>query len=218
MPRGSPTKEKTMRNKYKDVVLDFTSLLDVILIILFFFILYTAFNVEKAELRADEARSEYEELSAALEDERAQIGQERLRIREEEDELQAEWDRILALDENAGRNQQALIAFNNGAMLSFNLRKEDDSEAWRLSATRKDTPTSEEERVGEVLPGEELSASILRIIDAAGFAEDDVLIVTFTYNGNVIGTHRLYVEIMKAFQEIQSVRKNVYLNAINTSK
>lgn len=193
-----------MRSKYKDVVLDFTSLLDIILIILFFFILYSAFNVEKAELRAEEARSEYEGLSAELESERAGI--------------QEEWDRLLALDENAARNQQALIAFNNGAMLSFNLQKEDSSDAWKLSATRRASAGAEEERVGAILPGEDISGSILRIIGEAGFAEDDVVIVTFTYDGSVIGTHRLYVEIMKAFRDVQAARQNVYLTAINTSK
>ena len=204
--------------KRRDVILDFTSLLDITLIILFFFILYSAFNVEKAALRADEARSEYEVLSAELEAERAGISEEQLRLRAEEDRLSGEWDRLLALDENAARNQQALIAFNNGGMLSFNLQKEDGSDAWRLSATRKSAPDGEEERVGVILPGDELTGSILRIIGAAGFAEDDVLLVTFTYNGNVIGTHRLYVEIMKAFQDVQAARKNVYLTAINTSK
>lgn len=197
--------------KSKDAILDLTSLLDIVLIILFFFILYTAFNVEKAELRADEARGEYEQRTAELEAERTALGEER-------SELAAEWERLYALDENAVRNQQALIAFNNGAMLSFNLRKEDGSDAWRLGAVRKKSPGGEEELVGVILPGDDLPASILGILDAAGFAEDDVVIVTFTYNGNVIGTHRLYAEIMKAFQEVQAARKNVYLNAINTSK
>ena len=103
-------------------------------------------------------------------------------------------------------------------MLSFNLQKEDGSDAWRLSATRKRAPSAEEELVGEIRPGSELTGAILGIIDEAGFGEDDVLIVTFTYNGNVIGTHRLYVEIMKAFQDVQARRTNVYLNAINISK
>ena len=204
--------------KNKDVILDFTSLLDITLIILFFFILYTAFNVEKAELRADAARSEYEEMSAALETEKARLGEERIRIEGEENRLREEWDRILELDENAGRNQQALLAFNNGAMLAFNLQKEDGSDAWKLSATRRESAAGEEERVGTILPGQDLYGSILGIFDAAGFAEDDVLIVTFTYDGNVIGTHRLYVDIMKAFRDVQAARKNVYLTAINTSK
>ena len=204
--------------KNRDVILDFTSLLDITLIILFFFILYTAFNVEKAEQRADAARSEYEQRSAAIEIEKAQLGEERDRLLGEEEKLKEEWDRILALDENAGRNQQALIAFDNGAMLSFNLQKEDGSDAWLLSATRRGSPAAEEERVGTILPGDDLYGSIIKIIDGAGFAEDDVLIVTFTYNGNVIGTHRLYENIMKAFRDVQAARKNVYLNAINISK
>ena len=214
--RRRPRKNKAMKNK--DVILDFTSLLDIVLIMLFFFILYSAFNVEKAELRANTARSEYADMSAALESEKAQLEAERSGIREKENELSAEWDRVLALDENAARNQQALIAFNNGAMLSFNLQKEDGSDAWRLSVTRKESAAAEDERVATIAPGDDLYRSILRIIDAAGFAEDDVLIVTFTYNGNVIGTHKLYVEIMKAFRDVQAVRKNVYLNAINISK
>ena len=200
-----------MKSRYRDVVLDFTSLLDVILIILFFFILYTAFNVEKAEQRAEAARGEYEALSAALEDERARLGEERTAI-------QAEWDRLLALDENAARNQQALIAFNNGAMLCFQLRKEDDSDAWELRATRRESADGEETLVGTVLPRDELYASILGIFERAGYGKNDVLIVTFTYDGNVIGTHRLYEDIMKAFRDIQAERKNLYLNAINLSK
>ena len=196
--------------KNKDVILDFTSLLDIVLIILFFFILYSVFNVQEAETRADEARVVYEEQLSALETERAGL-------REEQGRLAAEWDRLLALDENAVRNQQALIAFDRGAMLTLNLRKEDDSDAWSLSATRKNA-AGEEELLGTVLPGNAIRPALVSILAKAGYAEDEVLLVTFTYNGNVIGTHRLYVDIMAALRELQSERKNVYLTAINTSK
>lgn len=188
----------------KDVILDFTPLLDIILIILFFFILYSVFNVKESEERAEQARMAYEDKLDALDAEEARLG--------------AEWERLRTLDENAARNQQALIAFDNGSMLSFNLQKEDDNDAWRLSATRKRSADGDEERVGVILPGEDLTKGILRIFAEAGYAEDEVLIVTFTYNGNVIGTHRLYREIMKAFRDVRTVRKNVYLTAINTSK
>lgn len=197
--------------KTKDVILDFTSLLDVILIILFFFILYSAFNVRESEARAEEARAAYEDRLGALDAEED-------RLQAEEDRLNAEWDRLRALDENAVQNQQALLAFNNGYMLSFNLRKEDGSSDWSLTASRKETPDGEEKTVGLILPGDKLPEAILAVFDKAGYAPEDVLIVTFTYNGNVIGTHRLYVEIMKAFQEVQDRRGNVYLTAINISK
>ncbi len=188
----------------RDVILDFTSLLDIILIILFFFILYSAFNAKESEERAEQARMAYEDKLDALVGEEARLG--------------AEWERLRALDENAALNQQALIAFDEGRMLCFNLQKEDGSEAWRLSATRKRSAAGEEELVGVILPGEDLSKGILRVFQDAGYGEDEVLILTFSYNGNVIGTHRLYLEIMKAFRDVQTVRKNVYLTAINTSK
>lgn len=204
--------------KNRDVILDFTSLLDVVLLILFFFILYSAFNVKEAETRVETALAEYEERLDALDAEKAGLEEERAGLRAEADRLGEEWDRILALDENAGRNQQALIAFNNGAMLCFQLRKEDDSDAWELRATRRESADGEETLVGTVLPRDELYASILGIFERAGYGENDVLIVTFAYDGNVIGTHRLYEDIMKAFRDIQAERKNLYLNAINLSK
>ena len=190
--------------KSKDVILDFTSLLDVVLIILFFFVLYSAFNVKESETRAEEARAAYEDKLAEVEEEGARLDEE--------------WDRLRSLDENAVRNQQALSAFDKGAMLSFNLRKEDSSDDWSLSATRRQSAAGEEETVGVIRPGDDLFNSILGIIDSAGYGKDEVLIVTFTYDGSVIGTHRLYREIMRAFRDVQTYRKNVYLTAINTSK
>ena len=204
--------------KNKDVILDFTSLLDIVLLILFFFILYSAFNVQEAETRADAARAAYEQELGALQDKKAGLEEERARLRAEGSKLRTEWERVLALDENAGRNQQALIAFDQGAMLAFNLQKEDDSDAWTLNAVRKSAAEGEDETVGTVRPGDDLYGSIVGILDSAGYGKDDVLIITFTYNGNVIGTHRLYVEIMKAFRAVQKERKNVYLTAINVSK
>lgn len=202
----------------KEVVLDFTSLLDVILIILFFFILYSSFNIKESEARVEKERIAYEEKIGALEAERSQINDERIRMQARETELNEEWDRIRALDEKAVQNQQALIEFNNGGMLSFNLQKEDASDDWELRAIRKESITKEESVVGVISPGENLFDAIILVFDKAGFAEDDVIIVTFTYNGNVIGTNRLYTEIMKAFREVQAARNNVYLNAINISK
>lgn len=189
--------------KSKDVILDFTSLLDVVLIILFFFVLYSAFNVKETEARAEEARAAYEDRLAELEEEGAR--------------LDAEWDRLRSLDENAVRNQQALSAFDKGGMLTFNLQKEDGSDDWSLSAVRQ-SAAGAEETVGVIRPGDDLFRSILGILDSAGYGKEEVLILTFTYDGSVIGTHRLYREIMRAFRDVQTYRKNVYLTAINTSK
>lgn len=185
---------------------------------MFFFILYSSFNVKESEARVEKERIEYEKKVDALEAEKKQLNDERIRMQAREEELSEEWARVRTLDENAVQNQQALIAFNNGAMLSFNLQKEDSSNEWELRAVRKETATDDESIVGVIHSEDDLFSAITSVFDKAGFAEDEVLIVTFTYNGDVIGTNRLYMEIMKAFREVQAIRKNLYLNAINTSK
>lgn len=204
--------------KKKDVILDFTSLLDIILIVLFFFVLYSAFDLQDSKGRAEETRVAYEEKLDALEEEKKQLDDERIRLQAQEEKLNAEWDLARALDENAVQNQQALIAFNDGSMLSFLLEKEDTNDDWELRAIRRGSDSEEDYVVGVIHPGDTLSDSILSIFEKAGYKESDVLIVTFAYNGNSIGTHRLYNEIMNAFQEVQALRGNVYLNTVNTSK
>ena len=199
--------------KHRDVILDFTSLLDIILIILFFFILYSAFDVEASAREADAARAAYREKLAALAGEEEELNRERERLNDE-------WERLLGLDENAVKNQQALNAFGGGSMLSFHLRKEDDSEDWELRALRKSAVTGEDEVAGVIRRGEydDLSDAILRVLDEASFTPDDVVIIAFTYDGSVLGTNRVYAELAEAFGRVQAARKNVYLNAINISR
>ena len=46
------------RDKKKDLILDFTSLLDVVMLLLFFFILFSRFDVKNAQTAADDAKAE----------------------------------------------------------------------------------------------------------------------------------------------------------------
>lgn len=202
----------------KDVVLDFTSLLDITLIILFFFILYSAFDVKESQARIEKTRVEYEEKLDVLEEEKTHLNDEWNKLHDEEERLNKEWERVRTLDEHAVQNQQALIGFNNGSMLTFILEKEETNDDWEIRVMRGESNSEEEPIVGSIRPGENLYNSILSLFENAGFEENDVLIVTFAYNGNQIGTHRLYLEIMEAFREVQASRNNVYLNAVNTSK
>ncbi len=43
--------------KVREIILDFTSLLDVVMIILFFFILFSSFDVETATEKANQAEA-----------------------------------------------------------------------------------------------------------------------------------------------------------------
>ena len=213
--------------KHRDVVLDFTSLLDIILIILFFFILYSVFDVERAAAEAGEVRAQYEEELGALEAEREELEAERAALEDgrtslaaEREELEGEWERLAKLDGDAAGNQRALSAFGEGGMLTFILQKEDGDERWTLRAVRRNPETGRDERLAEIIPGGPgaLSGQIEAAFALASFAEDDTVLASFVYDGDVLGSNKAYAEVMEAFGELRDRWRKLYLNAVNLSR
>ncbi|MBR4204064.1 MAG: hypothetical protein IKQ92_01155 [Clostridia bacterium] len=201
--------------KFKDVTLDFTSLLDVILIILFFFILYSVFDMDQAIAETEQTRESYEQMSADLEDEyrRKQdaLDEEREQAREK---IEAEWDRLLALGDESAANQRALDRFEGGGMPTFRLLIPDDDPSgnWSLRVLRGG------EIADEILPGEPLDERIREAL-ATVFAEDnEVMLVTFLYDGNALGSNRLCAAILDAFGRVGAAKSGFYLNTINISR
>jgi len=101
--------------KKREILLDFTSLLDVVLIMLFFFILFGSLDVEQAKTSAQEKEAEYNEKVNELESERIQLEQEYLDITQSEiDRLNEEYiqrtQTTIYEAETEKRNAQELAA------------------------------------------------------------------------------------------------------------
>ena len=190
--------------KIREVLLDFTSLLDVVMIILFFFILYTTFDVEKEAEKAKAAESLYTEMKEQNEKEQ-QEWQER---------ASEEWERILSADANAAKNQQALNAYDSGKGITFNLQDVQKGDKWTLSVL------SGNKRIGSISSDEsrDLRSRIKELLEKAGYDKDDVIIATLTFDGNDYGTESAVPVIENAIIGIQREYKDLYFTTINTSK
>ena len=190
--------------KIREVILDFTSLLDVVMIILFFFILYTTFDVEKEAEKAKAAESLYTEMKEQNEKEQ-QEWQER---------ASEEWERILSADANAAKNQQALNAYDSGKGITFNLQDVQKGDKWTLSVL------SGNKRIGSISSDEsrDLRSRIKELLEKAGYDKDDVIIATLTFDGNDYGTESAVPVIENAIIGIQREYKDLYFTTINTSK
>ena len=77
-----------------EIILDFTSLLDLIMIILFFFVIYSKLDSETATSKAKEAEQTYNQMIADQQ--------------EMNDKAARELQRIRSADENAAVNQKLL--------------------------------------------------------------------------------------------------------------
>ena len=183
--------------KLREIILDFTSLLDVIMIILFFFVLYSTIDTEKVANKAKEAEQTYNHLIA-----------EQQEINEE---AQKDLERIKAADENAAVNQQALNAFDKGDFFTFRLDVAEQSNNWTLSISfgRK--------QLGEINSHEtdDIKGSIKDILKRSGFTTEDTYLCILSYDGQQYGTALAFREIDEAIDDIQREYPNLYFSNLN---
>lgn len=190
--------------KLREIILDFTSLLDVIMIILFFFILFSTLEVENVTQSAEEARISYETQMEMQAEEQAVWRQQ----------AEEEWERILQIDKNAAKNQQALVAYDQGRMLAFNLQDVESRNVWTLNIL------CGEEKLGSVTAegSGELAEKMAELLTKAGLQTEDVIIGTLTYDGNSFGTAGAVPVIEDAIGEMQEMYSNLYFTTINVSR
>ncbi len=190
--------------KLREIILDFTSLLDVIMIILFFFILFSTLEVENVTQSAEEARISYETQMEMQAEEQAVWRQQ----------AEEEWERILQIDKNAAKNQQALVAYNQGRMLAFNLQDVESRNEWTLNIL------CGEDKLGSVTAQDsaELSEKMEELLTKAGLQTEDVIIGTLTYDGNSFGTAGAVPVIEDAIGDMQEMYSNLYFTTINVSR
>ena len=197
--------------KVREVILDFTSLLDVMMIILFFFIFFSKIDVDTATENANKAEASYNSMLEETEKEKLENQQEQEEWREKASQ---EWERLEQADENAAKNQEALSAYNEGRGISFNLHDVEKGDIWTLSIIYGN------KKLGEISSEEvrDLKEKLKEFINKAGYNTDDVIIGTLTFNGDEYGTEKAVPIVEKAIMSIQSEYKNLYFTKINTTK
>ena len=190
--------------KIREIILDFTSLLDIVMIILFFFVLFSTFEVEDVIAQAEQTTASYEELTEQHEQE----------YEKQQAEMQAEWDKLLSAEKNAALNQQALMDYNNGCLVAFKLQDIESSNSWTVKVTSGDT------MLGELTAasGDMLTDEVFSLLDKAGLLDGGVVIAALTYDGNAYGTANAVPRIREAVYELQKQYEGIYFTSINISK
>ncbi len=190
--------------KIRQIILDFTSLLDIIMIILFFFILFTNMDTETAITKAEEKESEYSNLVEEISRERSDW----------QDKAEKEWSRIEAVNENAGANQKALLEFDNGAILSMNIIDINSGEDFTVSITENN------KKLVQVKwkDSEDFRSQLLNVLKNLDADSGNVIISTLTYDGYSLGTEKAVPLVENAVRDLQEQYKNLYFTTINVTR
>lgn len=196
-------RRKRVRQMRKNKIsLDFTSLLDITMIILFFFLIN--FKLSADETKA-EAAARIGEATAAMEQLEADMRQFEEEKEEWQREAEREMSKLREADKNAAENAQALLDFQNGKILKITLDMTSRSD-WKITVYSGDTA------IGEILPENsgDISGEIVSILNSSGFQNEDVIIGVFMYDPTNIGSGRIPEDFIPQIKEVCGVYENFY--------
>lgn len=184
------------------ISLDFTSLLDITMIILFFFLINFKFSVDDIKADADRQAEAVAQQSEKLEYDKHEFEKEKA---EWQSMAAAELENIREADERAADNVQALIDFKNGDVIDIALDINGRSE-WEMTFSRGTTV------LGTISSddGRDIRDWIVTMLNREGYKSDDVIIGVFKYNKKSGGS-KFAENIYKEARGADYIFKNFYL-------
>ena len=197
----------------REIILDFTSLLDVIMIILFFFILFSHLETEDAKIALQTAEQNAvqreEQAEQKLED------AERLLEEAERKEQQAEekLNEAELAGERQGENVEGITDFSRNLNIRVKLKMINGSSCWSLLVYKG------EQQMAEIPKGNVslMSQSFLNALSDMGCDKDDTLLCVYVYDAAQAGTASADRDIQKLFDEVKGQYKHFFYSELDTS-
>ena len=159
--------------KMREIILDFTSLLDVIMIILFWFILHYQSETTRIRSQAQEAQAAAQ--SAAAQAEQMQ------------QQAQSKLDLLDEMQHNQAAVLREVFAFGSGQSLNLSLHAE--KRRWELTVTR-----GTDEYLGTIDDRDAGRVGMLlqEMLHDAGYAADAMVFCVFAFDSDEEGTNTAY--------------------------
>lgn len=195
--------------KAKEILLDFTPLLDVALILLFFFLLFSTFEIEEAKAQLEEQVKIVEEQEAAAE---ARMDQADAKYAEAEvlvNQLEEALEIVRNSDSRRASNTEALIDFNRSMNIKILLAVE--------VGNASVTVVHGEEILGTTTPNGDLAGIICSALQAANHDKDDTILCEFIYDGSQPGTTAAYRKIHEKLMYVKGTYHYFYYSETDMS-
>lgn len=188
--------------KRRKISLDFTALLDITMIILFFFLINFKFSSDEVKAKAAAQIEEAAAQSEQLEADRRQFEEEKAVWQKE---AEKEMEKLREADKNAADNAEALMNFQKGAVFKIDLkmRNRDD---WDITVLNGNAV------IGEVSSENcrDLKNEIITVLDNNGFKKDDVIIAVFMYDLHDNGSGHIPEDFLPQIKDVNGVYEKFY--------
>lgn len=189
--------------KKRDVILDFTSLLDVTLIVIFFFVLFSHLDSQENKIRTDE---KIQELETAIQDaeSREEEAQELM------EQLENEISIVRDYSDRHASNASEILVFNRGENIKVILDIE-NADNWSIRVIKGDVA------ITIIAGNENIGSELINALEGVGYSETDTVFCDLVYNGNVPGTNKACRMIENAIEEVSEKYKYFYVSETDLS-
>lgn len=188
--------------KRRDVILDFTSLLDVTLIVIFFFVIFSNLDSQANKARTD---AKVQELESAVQ----QAENREANAKELEEQLQQEIDTVKESNRRWGLNTSEILAFENSKNAKVILDIEPGSWSARIICNEKLMET--------VHKGDSFNEKLKQALTEAGYTNNDTIFCDFVFDGAESGSYSAYSMIDEGLKAAQSDYKYLYVSETDLS-
>lgn len=196
----------------KEIILDFTSLLDIMMIILFFFILFGHIENENEKVTLQRMQEQAEEVLSEAEQRLEEAGN----IAAEAEEKEAFATERLAeaelAEDRSGENVDGIMAFAGGMNIRIRLQMKEEGD-WNLLIYQGEELLAEMGKGSAQEMAEELSGCMAE----AGLDKEDTLLCEFIYNGAEAGTNSAYRTVDDMFGMLKNEYGHFFYSAIDLS-
>ena len=201
-----------MRRK-KEAVLDFTSLVDVTLIILFFFILFSYMETGKAKEEAEAVMAEAKTISETADERESEAKKKIAEAEKAKQEAVDELEEIKSINEKAAVNLEAMQEFG---------RSENAVISMEMSADGSNTEIMffKGSELVDTVSGKAsatLQSGIKVAFEKLGYSYDDPILCNFIYDSSEKGSYSAYSSVNSAFSEIRTKYRSLYISETDNS-
>ena len=198
--------------KKRQINLDFTSLLDVIMIILFFFVIFSNLETDsikkdledkqqQVSAKLDEANAKNDKANEALEDAEKKNEQADKRLEEANSAV-----------DRSGDNADAIMDFSENKNLKLRLDMGGEN-GWKLMFAKGD------EIIKEIPKADvsEMTEEVKALFDEQGYTKDNTILIEFSYNAAENGTTAAYLDTMKIINELKNEYEHLFYSETDVS-
>lgn len=188
--------------KKRDVILDFTSLLDVTLIVIFFFVIFSHLDTEDNKAKTE---AKVAELETAIEEaEEREASAEELIT-----QLEKEIDIVRDSSERQASNIEEMLEYGKSGNIKIVLFMQDGG--WMIRVNCK------EEVLAEITSDLDVGTELKSAIKTAGYSEKDTIFCDFVFDGSLPGTASAYRKITKGLDDVEEIYRYLYYSETDLS-